>query len=321
MWEAIGFVSSGVTLVAFLAAVVAWSYKSKADERERLIRTAKPEQRADLVRNALEFFHVDTTELTREQQYNLAIEQIRARAQRFKFLAALVCFLSVVAATVALYAISPKKSLTPESMHASSLGDEAHFRLRQIDEVLATALRLQTDCFIQLERDNSVAGSCVRDYLTHAQIVATAFELGGIYQPPGRDFDTVWIGTSGYGIRHLPSRRSYKDSAYADRDLRDIIHESSSQNNSSPSREAEAGTAFERLKQLANFSETEVLTDWFKRQQAQGIYQERYGAAYKVYEVRLDDYKDQLTQVKGWLDRLSLEWQRFKSLSALQTLG
>jgi len=94
MWQAITLVSSGLTLTAFLAAVVAWVYKSKADERERLIRTAKLDQRADLVRNALEFFDVDTAGLTKEQQYNIAIEQIHARAHRFKLVAALVCFLA-----------------------------------------------------------------------------------------------------------------------------------------------------------------------------------------------------------------------------------
>ena len=113
MWEAIRYVSSGITLAAFLAAVIAWSYKAKVEERERLIRTAKPDQRADLVRNALEFFHVDTAGLTREQQYNVAIEQIRARGQRFKLLIALVGFLAAITATVAIYAIAITKPQPP----------------------------------------------------------------------------------------------------------------------------------------------------------------------------------------------------------------
>jgi hypothetical protein len=71
MWEAIAYVSSGLMLVAFLAAVVAWVFKGKVEERERLIRTAKADQRADLVRNALGFFHVDTSGLTREQEHRV----------------------------------------------------------------------------------------------------------------------------------------------------------------------------------------------------------------------------------------------------------
>lgn len=125
MWEAIAYVSSGVTLTAFLAAVVAWSYKAKTEERERLIRAAKPEQRADLVRNALEFFHVDATRLNRDQQFALAIEQIHARAQRFKIAAAVICFLALVAAAIAAYAIATSKvgARTPpvlESREAAS---------------------------------------------------------------------------------------------------------------------------------------------------------------------------------------------------------
>ncbi|MCK6376959.1 MAG: hypothetical protein L6Q69_23070 [Zoogloea sp.] len=318
MWEAIAFVSSGVTLTAFLAAVIAWVYKAKAEERERLIRTAKPEQRADLVRNALEFFHVDTTGLTREQQYNLAIEQIRARAQRFKVVAALVCFLSVVAAAVAIYAMEGDKTKPSAAALAPSLLDEGKFRLQQIDEVLAAALKLQTDCFGQLERDGSVAGSCVRDYLNQAQVVATAFELGGIYRPPGKDGDTVWIGTSGYGLRHLPSRRGFKDPAYADRDLRDLVRASTAEGSSASPKQARASASLQQIKELALFSETDVLADWFKRHQAQGIYQERYGTAYKVYEARLNDYRDQLSKVKRWLDRLNAEWQRFKGLDEMK---
>lgn len=61
-----------------------------------------------------------------------------------------------------------------------------------------------------------------------------------------------------------------------------------------------------------------MLADWFKRHQAQGIYQERYGTAYKVYEARLNDYRDQLSKVKRWLDRLNAEWQRFKGLDEMK---
>ena len=40
MWEAIGYVTSGVTLAAFLAAVAAWIYRHKLVEQERLIKAA-----------------------------------------------------------------------------------------------------------------------------------------------------------------------------------------------------------------------------------------------------------------------------------------
>jgi hypothetical protein len=106
VWQAIAYVSSGVSLVAFLAAVAAWFFKSKSEERERLIRTANEADRASLVRNALEFFQVETAGLTKEQQFKLAIEQVYARTQRFRVSAASICFVALVAAGVAAFAIA-----------------------------------------------------------------------------------------------------------------------------------------------------------------------------------------------------------------------
>ena len=59
MWEAIQYVTTGLTLVAFLVTVIAWAFKSKSEERERLIKAASEDKRADLVRSALEFFEVE----------------------------------------------------------------------------------------------------------------------------------------------------------------------------------------------------------------------------------------------------------------------
>ena len=105
-WAVIAYVSSGFTLAAFLAAIVAWVIKAKAEESGRLIRSALPQERADLVRNALEFFHVDTSRLTRDQQYKLALEQIQARAHRYRITAAAICFVALLAASVAAYALN-----------------------------------------------------------------------------------------------------------------------------------------------------------------------------------------------------------------------
>ena len=105
MWEAIAYVSSGLTLTAFLAAVAAWIYKHQSEEKERLLRTAPQSKRAKLVEQALESFHVDTSGLTKEQQYDLAVQQIQARAQRFRWTAIVIVVLALIAATVAAYAI------------------------------------------------------------------------------------------------------------------------------------------------------------------------------------------------------------------------
>lgn len=104
MWQAIQYVGSGFTLAAFVVAVIAWIVKSKSEERERLIGSARETERADLVRDALEFFRIDTTGLTKAQQYQLALEQIRERARRFRIVAMVVCTIAVLGAG-ATYAI------------------------------------------------------------------------------------------------------------------------------------------------------------------------------------------------------------------------
>ena len=115
MWEAIAYVSSGLTLTAFLAAVAAWVYKNKSEEKERLLQTAPQSQRAKLVEQALESFHVDTSSLTKQQQYDLAVQQIQARAQRFRWTAIVVVLLVLIAATIAAYAINRIAAPNPKS--------------------------------------------------------------------------------------------------------------------------------------------------------------------------------------------------------------
>lgn len=99
LMSTIPYIGSGLTLAAFVFGVSAWVYKSKIEEREKLIRAAKQDDRAKLVQDALEFFHIETKYLTKEQKYNLAIEQIKNKAQRFKIgliFASFVCLLGFI---------------------------------------------------------------------------------------------------------------------------------------------------------------------------------------------------------------------------------
>jgi hypothetical protein len=101
MWHAVGLVTTGFTLVAFLAAVAAWVIRQKILEKERLLRTAPEEKRAELVAAALEFFNVDTRRLTKQQQFELALQQIQARGQRFLLTTILIALVALIlAATV-----------------------------------------------------------------------------------------------------------------------------------------------------------------------------------------------------------------------------
>jgi hypothetical protein len=126
MWSAISYITSGLALVAFLAAVTAWVYKSKTEERERLIRSANEGERGELVKHALEFFNINAANLTKEQQFRLALEQIQARGRRFMISAAVVCLLAVVAVGITAYAIAQHgRSSESDSVSRSSGVDPA----------------------------------------------------------------------------------------------------------------------------------------------------------------------------------------------------
>jgi hypothetical protein len=122
MWEAITYVTSGVTLAAFLAASAAWVYRNKLLQQERLIRTALESDRAALVSRALEFFAINTEKLTREQQFELALKQIHARASRFRITAIVVTIIALLAVSVALLAIYLRHK--EEERNASSSQNE-----------------------------------------------------------------------------------------------------------------------------------------------------------------------------------------------------
>jgi hypothetical protein len=122
MWSAIAFVSSGFALAAFLGALAVSILRTRTLARERLIRAASARDRPDLVRDALEFFRVNADNLTKEQQYNLALEQIRARATRFKILALATCFVALLATAVAAVAIVKSGGTTLDDCR-EALGD------------------------------------------------------------------------------------------------------------------------------------------------------------------------------------------------------
>ena len=83
MWDIIPSIKTAYTLAAFVAPLVVTVLWRLIDRKRRLIVSAPESEHYKLVRDALEFFHVDTIRLTREQQFDLAMQQIRLRARRF----------------------------------------------------------------------------------------------------------------------------------------------------------------------------------------------------------------------------------------------
>jgi hypothetical protein len=79
-WQTIGYVSSGLTLVAFIVAAGVWTYRKVPLQKQWLIRQAPEQDRARLVENTLEFFNVDTSGLTKQEKYQIVMKQINERA-------------------------------------------------------------------------------------------------------------------------------------------------------------------------------------------------------------------------------------------------
>lgn len=144
MWQAIQYVSSGLTLVAFVVAAIVGVLRSKIREKERLIKTASESDRAGLVKDALEFFSVDTSKLSREQQVVVAMAQIRARLLRFTMIIFAVIVLALIGACLAAYAMSKTGQGIAANASSSPPGDvqlsvdthKEQFRLQRRTELI-----------------------------------------------------------------------------------------------------------------------------------------------------------------------------------------
>lgn len=106
MWEAIKNITTGLALVGFIWAGVVVVLRLRIQQKERLILASSQRDRADLVRLALESFHIDASKLTKEAQFQLLLERMRADSSRFRIAAVVVSLLACLFAAVAAFAIS-----------------------------------------------------------------------------------------------------------------------------------------------------------------------------------------------------------------------
>ncbi len=117
-WTAVQFVSSGLTLIAFLAAGMLLAYRSRLRHREKLILGASEESRAELVSHVLDSFRLKTGDLSKKDQRELAIHELRARQERFRWtLLAVSALLALSIIAAILSAILPQRT-TAHNSHA-----------------------------------------------------------------------------------------------------------------------------------------------------------------------------------------------------------
>src|SRR5258706_11740148 len=110
-WHAITSVTSGLTLVAFVAALSAWVYRRRIKQTERLIAAAPEADRARLIQHLFATISVDTSQLNPDQQYQLALTTLAQRSERLRTTERLILLLAVLLAVVAL--VSPRLSSPP----------------------------------------------------------------------------------------------------------------------------------------------------------------------------------------------------------------
>lgn len=128
-WSSIKYVTSGLTLIAFLACVVALILKNAADARRREIELAPKEKRPELISDMLRNFGVHTGNLTQAQQYNIAIQSIEFRIRRLKILSITFLSASIIGLGIASILFSNRDEVKIAPKFDISIGDVIFFKV------------------------------------------------------------------------------------------------------------------------------------------------------------------------------------------------
>lgn len=119
------YVSSGLTLVAFVIAAAVSLYRKQILPKAKLINLAREEDRAPLISKSLEFLEIDPSELTKEQRYKIATVQIHKRARRFAITAWVIIAIAFLTAVIAIISIvQTKRTIDLNQYRASSSNRE-----------------------------------------------------------------------------------------------------------------------------------------------------------------------------------------------------
>ena len=137
-----------------------------------------------------------------------------ARSRAFRVLRRIQpAFIIVPLAGVIIAAVSvcrPPQPPPPPSCNQTEIQREIEFRIQQVDEVVGGRFTVEN-------RDPS--NVCAR-----AASIFVISQLGGITKrPPPKEDETVWIGSSGYGYRHTPSKTGARSDEFASFSLPELI--------------------------------------------------------------------------------------------------
>ena len=106
MWTAVGQISTSVSLVAFLAAVLVIGYQAYLRHKIRALEILPPRDRIVAVERQLNAFDIKADNLTDVQQFDLAVGELKLRSRKLLALSIVVVVVALIFGAISLSAIA-----------------------------------------------------------------------------------------------------------------------------------------------------------------------------------------------------------------------
>jgi hypothetical protein len=140
-WQAVQYVGGGFSLIAFVAAAIFYAYRERSRTNAAIIRSAPPGDRLDAIATVAEFFRVNVSGLSTDQQSAIVLEQLRIRSRRdFLFFYSFI-LLAILCGSVALAAIFFDNPSRPETKKIACDDKPAQYAETDMTRVVAFSYR------------------------------------------------------------------------------------------------------------------------------------------------------------------------------------
>ncbi|EHU9460242.1 hypothetical protein KZY41_004349 [Vibrio vulnificus] len=212
---------------------------------------------------------------------------------------------------------SHQKNLRQEEMLA--LIDEGNFRIRQLDRTIEVAVKSYKKIENRQNENGAVLGSEFNSFIESAKLITVTIELGGILSVPYGENDSSYIGSSGYGLRHLLYKRSSKKDQYVYDSLLDLAKRLARLSKGNTGSLSDLEDSFDCLESVYPFDFKEILDDWLKRHNRQGEYESIYKTE-SVYDTKISDHGDKIKDIGKWIYNVQNCWQAIKSNKLMELM-
>lgn len=175
VWKAITYISSPLTFVAFLAAVVAGVYGTQLKRIESLIASAKASDRKVLLEGVLDVLRVNTENLPKDKRFELAVQLLQSRTLKLKL--AFAAFLVVAICLLGLSGFAIYQQPTEHSVKELLQGDRkseaiAALKRHQIYPISDSELPHALSDLVRLDKQELRLGVLERTEMMRAKIDA-----------------------------------------------------------------------------------------------------------------------------------------------------